>query len=499
MKKYKGGLIFDFVVIVIILLLAIFLVTFGQLQWREVTIFLICIYLMNLFFVLYLLFKDDNNQEKIVWMFFLIIIPIISHIIFALFRIRRPNSIDRVKYEKELEEFSSGPRELDPTKHSFESKFEKQQFLLTKRFFYPADIKMYIHGFDAYEELFKDLEKAKKYIHMEMYIIKPSEIFEQFKDLLIKKAQEGVEIKIIVDDFGSWLIKSKEFDFMRENGIEIANFNKTFYPFVKPSDNNRLHRKFFVIDGEIVHSGGLNISDEYNSYNAYYGYWADLSFKINKNIVNDYEILFMYDWYKLTKEKLPKHKYLIQHQEEEKNNSRVLLFDAWPQDSDNVLESALVDWIMGAKEHIRLATPYFVPSEIIFKALKFALKKGIRIDIYIPGKPDKKLVYRATNYYLTELVKMGANVYKIKNVFLHSKLAVFDNEFAYIGTNNFDMRSIFTNFEAVNVVQGKQPIAKMNELFDEYQDFSEKIEAKLIEKKSFKFKKIFYEFFAPLM
>ena len=105
-----------------------------------------------------------------------------------------------------------------------------------------------------------------------MYIIKQSEIFEKFKEVLIRKAQADVEIKIILDCFGTWVVQKKDFEYLRKNKIEIKIFNKTIYPIVKPTDNNRLHRKFFIIDGQIVHAGGLNITDEYSSYSAYYGY-----------------------------------------------------------------------------------------------------------------------------------------------------------------------------------------------------------------------------------
>lgn len=499
MKKYKS-LIIDFVILVSILLVAVFLVSFGQFKWREATIVLLSIYGINLIFIFYLIFSEDNKQEKIVWMFFLIVVPIFSHLIFALFRIRRNSGISRNEYDKELEEFKIIKNSNDENLINFASDFEKQNFMLTKKRFYNSQIKMYFHGFQAYEELFNDINNAKKYIHIEMYIIKPSEIFEQFKNLLIKKVKEGIEIKMIIDDFGSWLIKQKEFDNLKQYGIEIAIFNRTNYPFVKPSDNNRLHRKFFVIDGLVVHSGGLNISDEYNSLSKQYGYWADLSFKVNNLIVNEYESLFLYDWFKLTKIKLQKEKYLISNfSENTKNNSKILLFDEGPNNHDNLLEQLLVGWINNSNKTIDISTPYFVPSEPIFNAFKYSLKKGVIVNIYIPGKPDKKIVYKATNYYVEELVKLGANVYKLNNIFLHSKLAVFDNKFAYLGTNNLDMRSLFTNYESINVVQGNKPICKINTLLNEYKTLSNKVEISKNKKYTSKFKKIFYELFSPLM
>lgn len=505
MKKFRA-LIIDFIIILIILISAIILVSFGGIGWKEVAIFWTIIYVINCIFICYITIKNDNTQEKMTWIFFLIVFPIIAHIIFALFRIRREIGISRQKYEEELNQFSFNKTldtDINLENVSFLSPLEKEYFYLTKRHFYNTNLQMYFHGFEAYEALFQDLEKAQKFIHIEMYIIKPSEVFEKFKNILIKKAKEGVEIKIIVDDFGSWLIKQKEFDYLKEQGIEVLIFNKTTYPFVKPTDNNRLHRKFFIIDGKIVHSGGLNISDEYRSFNEYYGYWADLNFRVDGKVVNDYEAIFLYDWYKISEQKLDFNNYLLNKNDEQIKythlDSKILVFDEGPNNYDNLLEQSLLSWIYNSKEKIKIATPYFIPTKRLFVAFEHALKRGVDIEFYIPGKPDKRIVYKATKFYLKELVKQGAKVFKLENIFLHSKIAIYDDQFAFFGTNNLDMRSLFTNYEAINLIQGKENINKINFLFDEYKEKSITINIEKENKLVFECKKIVYLLFSPLM
>lgn len=503
MKKLKSVVI-DVIAILFVVILAIFLVSFGKFNWKEIAIIFLVVYALNTICVIYLLSKNDELQSKFSWIFFLVIFPIITHIIFVLFRVRKDEGISREEYNNKLREFSleENNNKIDDTNESIDNFFIKKYSNITKKNFYNSNIELFNHGFYAYDSLFNDLENAKKFIHIEMYIIKTSEIFEKLKKILIKKAEEGVEVKMILDHFGTWIVKDDEFAFLKFKGIQIEFFNKTFYPYIKPSDNNRLHRKFFVIDGQLVHSGGINISDEYSSYNKYYGYWIDLNFKIQGKIVNDYETIFLYDWYKVKKEKLNKRNYLIAKEISNSINykNKVLLFDEGPNNYENLLESSLIDWIMNANTSIKICTPYFIPSKQLINALKYSIKKGVQIDLFIPGLPDKKIVYSATKYYSNELANLGANVFILNNMFLHTKLMVFDNKFAYIGTNNLDMRSLYTNYELMNIVVGEKPINEINQIIHSYKEHS------IINKDNKKvsliqnvLKKIFYELFAPLM
>ena len=503
MKKKVNAIIFDVIIILLILGVAIFLVAYKGYDWKEFAILFLAIYLIDFIFIFYMLIKEDELHEKFVWVFFLVLFPIIAHIIFALFRIRREPGISRSKYEAELSKINDHENENQKNISNLViNDFEKQQVKLIKRNFYWSNVDLYFHGFEAYEQIFKDLENATKYIHIQMYIIKKSEIFEKFKDILIKKAQSGVEVKIILDSFGSWLVRFKEIKYLIENNVQVLMFNKTIYPIVRPTDNNRLHRKFFIIDGQIVHAGGLNISDEYGSYSEDYGYWADLNFKLVGPIVNDYERLFLYDWIKISGEKIDFTDYKYDYEiEVNKNNfpERLLLLDEGPGNEGSLLENALLNWIYNTKTSIKISTPYFIPTKQIFNAFLNALKKGVDVEFYIPGKPDKKIIYYGTYFYLKKLLDYGAKVYIINDIFLHSKLAIFDNEFAYIGTNNLDMRSFYTNYELINIIQGEKTIARMNKIFDQYKIRSKQLFYWNESKFKANIKKIIYEVFAPLM
>ena len=121
------------------------------------------------------------------------------------------------------------------------------------------------------------------------------------------------------------------------------------------------------------------------------------------------------------------------------------------------------------------------------------------IEIYIPGKPDKKIVYYGTNFYLKQLVTFGAQVFILNNIFLHSKFAIFDDQFVYIGTNNLDMRSLYTNYEVINIIQGQKTITFLNNLCNQYQVYAKLLQPHHESRIKTNFKKVIYELFAPLM
>lgn len=471
MKKCKW-LFLDFIILSTILLLSILYIVFGQISWKWTSILLITTYVLNSIFVIFSIANNDNQTEKLSWIFFMIVIPYIGLIFYMIFRLRRIVGKSIEEFEKEFNEFLIN--EYDD-KLKFESNYIEWQSKLVKKNFYNSNIEVFDHGFDAYEYLLKDISEAKKYIHIEMYIIKISEIYEKLKFLLLKKVEEGVEVKIIIDKFGSWKVPIDEFKYLKNKGIKLCFFNRPFYPYVRHTDNKRLHRKFFVIDGKKVHFGGLNISDEYCSYSTKYGYWADLNFAISGKIVNDYESVFLYDWFKITKQKLDKQKYIANYDNKNSDyNAKILVFEEGPTRKSSYLEDSLDFWINNSKKSIRISTPYFVPSEKILNSLKNALRRNVKIDIFIPGLPDKKLTYKATIFFTNELSKLGANVYIFNDVFLHSKFGIFDNEVAYLGTNNFDMRSFYTNEESINILTGQKIINSLNEIFKNYEIFSNK-------------------------
>ncbi len=497
MKKYKWVIV-DTITIILIVAIAMIFVAIGKWDWKWCSIFFLISYFFNTIFVIFSVANFDNPAEKLSWIFFIITIPAVGLVFYSLFRIRKQIGNDVSIYNKNFENFLINKYNEDINFDNYNHQIIKWQTSLVKRNFYYTNLSTFQHGYDAYEELLKDIKKAKKYIHIEMYILKESEIYEKIKEILFQKIKENVEIKIIFDKFGSWKVPIDEFKHLEKNGIDFCFFNIPYYPYVRTGDNQRLHRKFFIIDGEVVHFGGLNISDEYCSFSKKYGYWADLNFKATGRIINDYESIFIYDWNRCKKEKLNIAKYKNDEKIKDFNNI-MLTFNEGPDIRQSYLEDSIDYWINQSTKNIKIATPYFIPSKKILNSLKNAISRGVEIDICIPGKPDKKFTYKATLFYSNELAKLGANIYIFNETFIHSKFGIFDDKFTYIGTNNLDIRSFYSNYESINVVFGKNIVEELNNVFDSYKRISNKSNFNKNNSFRYKFRLFLFSLLSPLM
>ncbi len=423
----------------------------------------IALYSVSALFNTLLFAQTRNPSTKMAWLMFMTLVPVFGHIIFIIFGKRYRGRASREKY---LQKKTFKHEKIANKKSDLE--VIKRQTTVSKRGIYDADIELLNNGHDGLERLFEDLEKAKSFIHVNYYIIKPGEIYEQFKAILLKKVKEGVEVRFIVDDFGRWAMPWYEIRDLRKHGIQIEIFGKVFFPFVGSENGYRSHRKIVIIDGERVHTGGINIANEYANIDKLFGRWLDYQVIISGEAVKSYSLLFLDDWKLVTTRTLSPEKYV---KDTKGGSSRSLLVEDSPEVVEPILEDSIVSWILSAKKSITLSTPYFVPSEKIISALKFSAMAGVDIKVYIPGKPDKKTVLIVSRYRAAELSKYGIKFMETKDILVHSKIGVFDDEYAYIGTANIDLRSLYSQFEFVNLVQG--PIVKdVKELLNSYEAYS---------------------------
>ncbi len=497
MKKNLRWII-EILILLITLITVSLLILMGKIGIMGFIVTIIISYILNMIISIYIFLHERNFETKISWLLFLILIPIIGHITFLFLGRKNISQVSKTEYEKEYQKFSNTKiknNENISTNDYYENKISS----VTQRTWKQGFFKIYKHGFESYKSLFKDIESAKHHIHIQMYIVKPSETYDQFKSLLIKKVKEGVEVRMMLDDFGKWSFDDNEIKEMKKLGIEIKIFNRITFPFINIKQSFRLHRKMVIIDGNITHTGGMNISDEYSSFDKKYGYWVDINARVTGDICNDFSQLFLFNWFQTSKQDLEVAKYITK-QKNININSKTLLFEEGPDVSEYILEKSLMNCLSFSNKKIRIATPYFVPSKKIMEQFKFALLEGVEIEIFIPGKADKKYILEATHLYLSELILLGAKVYEMKNMFLHSKIGTFDNKYGYIGTINWDMRTLYSNYELLNFVSGSV-VSELDDIFDEYKTYSTFLLPRIKSKKSFKniIKIIFIRIIAPLM
>jgi cardiolipin synthase len=325
-------------------------------------------------------------------------------------------------------------------------------------------IELYHTGDETFRAIKKALLSAKDHIHMEFYIIEDDEIGNEIKDILIRKAREGVSVRVIYDDVGSWGLSGRFIrDISRANG-KIKPFMKVRFPFLSSKLNYRNHRKILVVDGKVAFMGGINIADRYIT-GGKFGYWADTHMKIEGEAVQSLHAIFMVDWYFVSKEiLLRKHKLYFPDYTVNKHVLIQIVTSGPDSDWASIMQ-AYFSIINSAKRHIYIATPYFTPNEGVLTAIKTASLSGVDVRLLLPEKSDSHLVYWSTLSYLSELMDAGVKVYLYNKGFIHSKFITADSHLSAVGSANIDMRSFEHNFEVVAIVYDEQITKRLEKTF----------------------------------
>ncbi|VEU70419.1 Cardiolipin synthase [Mycoplasmopsis glycophila] len=430
--------------------------------------FLVFLYVINVVFVFIIYYQKRQTNAKISWIYLILLFPVIGHILFLTFglifvnkneiKILKRKSYDLKKYPELIRKNNS--RFLDDL-----SKINNGVVLA-------GNIELFPEGYRFYEVLIDQIKNAQKSIFIVSYIIKKSEISEEIMSLLTAKLEEGVEIKWLVDDFGCTFSQKRALNKLAKKGAQIAFIGKIYYPLIHSKSFSRNHQKFVIVDSEIVFSGGNNISDEYASLSKKYGHWIDLNYMIQGAYVNSYNMHFMQFWEIVTNQKIEIDSHINSKIEiEQKNKNNLILVSDSPSLDYSEAEFFWLKMISDAKEEIMIATPYLSLTNSLEKQIILALKRGVKIKIFIPGLPDKKMVYKVTLQEAQNLMNHGLELYIFKNSFLHTKMGVIDQKVAWVGTNNMDSRSMFSQYETMDVFEGEQ-VNEVVQIFNWYKQFS---------------------------
>lgn len=325
-------------------------------------------------------------------------------------------------------------------------------------------VKIYQTGKRTFNAIISALKSANQSIHLEFYIIDDDEIGNRIKNILIEKAKQGVEVRMIFDDVGSWHLSKKFISELNEAGAEVYPFQPVRFPIFTSKINYRNHRKIIVVDGKVGYMGGMNIADRYLVGDGILGKWFDTVLRIEGEAVHMLQLIFLVDWFFVSKKVLEdRSKYFPNHKV---NTQHSLQITASGPDSDWAsIMQAFFAAINNAKKHIYIATPYFIPNESILTALKTASLGGIDVRIILPGKSDSTVVYWSSMSYVKELLEAGINVYLFHGGFNHSKILMIDSRFASVGSANMDIRSFEDNFEVLTMIYDEELTVTLEERY----------------------------------
>lgn len=320
-------------------------------------------------------------------------------------------------------------------------------------------------GNEKFRMLFKDMEEAKDHIHAEYYVLRDDVLGNQFLDLLVRKAREGLEVRLLVDGVGTRLPPEKV-DGLRERGVEVLLF---FPPVIErlPSLNLRInhrnHRKIVVIDGRVGYLGGFNVGDEYLGGKEK-GRWRDTHVRVEGPAVLDLQARFLLDW-DFTAERPLEIKPRHFPPAGRPGEGAMQIVSGGPDRRESRVKEAYLKMIGTARRSVFIQSPYFVPDESVMDALRVAALSGVDVRVMMPALPDHPLVHWAGLDYLGDLLPSGVRAFLFEDGFLHAKTIVVDGEVASIGSANWDIRSFALNFETNAIIYCQKVAARQEEAF----------------------------------
>lgn len=445
------------------------------------------------------------------WLMVLLFIPIAGFFLYLIFgkklsnqRIFTWDTKSRLGVKKAVQ---AQMRALEEDKFSFKhpdiAKFKDLYFLHLRNndaiFTQDNKVKIFTDGKEKFNALLKDLEKATDHIHLLYYIIRYDQLGKKLCDVLVKKANEGIEVRVLYDDMGSRSLSRKFIRRIRQAGGQVEAFFPPKIPKVNFKINFRNHRKLAIIDGKIGYIGGFNIGDEYLGKNKKFGYWRDNHLRVTGDAVNNMQTRFILDWNQASRNDIF---YDARYYAAVPSGDVGIQIVSSGPDSDwEQIKNGYIKMILSAKKYVYMQTPYFIPDESLRDALRIAALSGVNVKIMIPNKPDHPFVYWATLSYIGDLLSAGAEVYVYQNGFLHAKTIIVDDMIASVGTANIDVRSFRLNFEVNAFLYNTDVAKKLVEAFNQDIQLSTVMTKKLYAKRSvgIRFKESISRLLSPIL
>lgn len=434
------------------------------------------IYLLAIFLtILSIIIAKGDPVKSVTWIMVIIILPIAGFVLYLTFgrnlrkkKIIKKNSLRIDKYFAKIvikQKYDITVPSTKETRAILENK--KMVNLLFNNNIAPLTsnniAKILNDGAETFAEIKKQLLAAKEFIHIEYYIIDDDTIGNEIADILIQKAQEGVEVRLIFDAVGSWSLTKRFIKRLTTAGVEVKPFLPVVFPIFTSHVNYRNHRKIIVIDGETSFVGGINIADRYLNGTKKLGAWRDTHLMLQGGTTLALQSIFANDWFFVSGQMLDNPNYTPAPEQEQ--GCAVQIASSGPDSEWASIMNAFFSAITKAKHHIYISTPYFVPGSPILTAVKVAAMSGVDVRIMLPKVPDSKLIYYATRSYISELLEAGVKVFFYKPGFNHSKIMMTDSSFATIGTANMDIRSFEQNYEVAAMIYNTEVAMQLESRF----------------------------------
>ena len=445
----------------------------------ETSVLALLIAMLNILFAMTIIFLERKDASSTwAWILVLFFLPVVGFILYLLLgRQLRKKHLFRWEGRKDIGIEKLISYQITALKEG-KLDFREEQIEHFKELVYmnlatnnavltqDNAVQIFDDGSDKFEALIKDILMAKDHIHIQYYIFKLDNLGKRILNVLIKKAKQGVKVRILYDEMGSRGVKKRQFKELLDAGGEVEVFFPSILPLINPRLNFRNHRKIGVIDGRIGYIGGFNVGDEYLGLKSKFGYWRDTHLRIEGSAVHPLQTRFLLDWNQASNH------HRISYSERyfpaipQKGDTAMQIVSSGPDTDYAGIKNGYIKMIMSAKKYIYIQSPYFIPDDTFLDAVQIAALSGIDVRIMIPNKPDHPFVYWATYCYAGQLLNAGAKIYHYDKGFIHAKMIVIDDEISTVGTANIDVRSFSLNFEINAFIYDRDISHSLAEIFE---------------------------------
>lgn len=409
---------------------------------------------VGLYLAINALFQSRTPQGATAWFIGLVGFPLIAIPLFVVFGRRRYH----IK-EPELS-FKFPQAKMAENIHPELEEFERFLQHTGSGFTANNTIDLLVDGEKIYSAMLKDIENAKEYVIMQVYIFRTDETGQKFAEALSRKAREGLKVYLLYEKV---LIKmsKKVLKQMEDAGVHVG----CFQPFKRNHWhlNFRNHRKILVVDGKVGFFGGLNIGDDYVHKYPEIGHWRDTNVRICGPALIDAQRAFAKDW--------------LTSQDHEPNiewkfypgsgDAPIVLFSSGPQEEKPMALLHHVAMVDLASERLWIANPYIVPPQSLLDALSMAALRGVDVRILVPWKNDNPFIVAVADIYYERLLPYGVKIFKYRGGFLHQKVMLIDDKLGVVGSANLDYRSMHINFEVTTACCQTKFVKELEQMLKE--------------------------------
>lgn len=414
--------------------------------------------------VLLILSGKREARSTLIWLLLVVFLPYVGVILYVFLGRSRPDYPERKLHPALRASPCCEPRKGDDRLMALTEKISGIARV------HADELELLVGGGEKYERLFADVADAKERIVLSYYVFRQDATGFKLLDLLARKAEEGVKVRLLYDGWGAFgLYVSFRLKRYLKRGVIARPFAPVTNPLRMSRINFRNHRKIVVIDGRIGYTGSTNIGDEYLGLNRRFASWLDLHARLTGEAATVLEAVFNEDWRIATGETLPG------YPAPKPGSIELHVIPTGPDLTEDRLFPLLFAHLAAAETSIDISTPYLVPNQALVASLSVAARKGARVRLILPKRSNHPMVEAAGRSYYEELLEGGVEIYQTPEAMLHAKALLIDSRWAMLGSANFDNRSFFLNFE-VNVALSEPGfVAEIGRCFENWVDKAEKV------------------------